>query len=150
MKEVLSFINEVLLNWIFAIFKRSIHILHHFFWGFMKWIPVHIQIVRLIRLFPTLSLSLINEILHDPLDPLFPINSVLTLLALITGTCARYLLNAFSPFLMATRLLQTPPLMLLIGPFHADLVRVSSDHMKCILSWLLLNFLWHDLNIILW
>jgi hypothetical protein len=103
MKEVLSFIYEVLISCIFAAFKLSIHILHHFLRSFMKWIPATIQIVSLIILLPKLSLSLVNDILHDPLDPLFPIHCVLTLLALIPGTCARHFLNVISPFLMATR-----------------------------------------------
>jgi hypothetical protein len=69
----------------------------------MIWIPPTIQIVSLTILYATLSLSLVNDILHDPLDPLFSIHCVLTLLALITGTCARHLLNVISLFLMATR-----------------------------------------------
>ena len=103
MKEVLIFIYEVLLNCIFAIFKRSIHILHHYLRSFLKWIPPTIQIDSQIRLFAKLSLSFVNDILHEPLDPLFPIHSVLTLFALISCTCARHLLNVIFPFLMTTR-----------------------------------------------
>jgi len=105
MKEVLTLIYEVLVNCIFVTFKHSIQTLEHFLRSFKTWIPVTIQILSLIKFVPTLSLSLFDDLLHDPLYSIFPIQCVLTLLALITDTCARHVINVFSPILLAIRLL---------------------------------------------
>lgn len=105
MKEVLIFIYEVLLNCFFATFKCTIQTLDHFLRSFKMWILANIQIKSLIKLLPTPSLSLVNDLLHDLLYSLFAIQCVLTLLALITDTCARHVLNVISPILVAIRLL---------------------------------------------
>ena len=105
MKEVLTLIYEVLVNCIFATFKHSIQTLEHFLRSFEILILANIKINSLIKLLPTLSLGLVNDLLHDPLYSIFPIQCVLTLLALITDTCARHAINVISPILVAIRLL---------------------------------------------